>query len=99
MAGHSVGGFVTAQLLAAHPELKAAVLLTPCDLGGAMGFADDTEPKRLLLDIFEGGPIWLNGTSPAALYGGFRQSGKLSHWGIAGTLWETSGLLLRCGAG
>lgn len=33
-----------------------------------MGFADDTEPKRLLLDIFEGGPIWLNGTFPAALY-------------------------------
>lgn len=68
VAGHSVGGFVTAQLLAAHPELKAAVLLAPCDLGGVMGFADDTEPKRLLMDIFEGGPIWLNGTSPAALY-------------------------------
>ena len=68
VAGHSVGGFVTAQLLAAHPELKAAVLLAPCDLGGVMGFADDTEPKRLLLDIFEGGPIWLSGTSPAALY-------------------------------
>lgn len=30
VAGHSVGGFVTAQLLAAHPELKAAVLLAPC---------------------------------------------------------------------
>ena len=59
---------MTAQLLAAHPELKAAVLLAPCDLGGVMGFADDTEPKRLLLDIFEGGPIWLSGTSPAALY-------------------------------
>lgn len=57
VAGHSVGGFVTAQLLAAHPELKAAVLLAPCDLGGVMGFADDTEPKRLLMDIFEGGPI------------------------------------------
>lgn len=66
--GHSVGGFVTAHLFAAHPELKAAVLLAPCDLGGVVALAENTEAKRLLMDIFEMGPSWLNGTSPAALY-------------------------------
>lgn len=68
VAGHSVGGFVTAHLLARHPELKAAVLLTPCDLGGVVTFPEETEAKRLLLEIFETGPLWLHGTSPQALY-------------------------------
>lgn len=68
VAGHSVGGFVTAHLLARHKELKGGVLLTPCDLGGVVAFSEDTEAKKLLMEIFEGGPLWLNGTSPAALF-------------------------------
>ena len=68
-------------------------------IGRRDGFADDTEPKRLLMDIFEGGPIWLNGTSPAALYEEVFANQASYRIGIAETLWETSGLLLRCGAG
>ena len=32
-AGHSLGGFVCAQLSARRPEIRAAVLLMPCDIG------------------------------------------------------------------
>ncbi len=68
VVGHSVGGFVAAHLLARHKELKGGVLLTPCDLGGVVSFPEDTEAKKLLMEIFEGGPLWLNGTSPQALF-------------------------------
>lgn len=68
VAGHSVGGFVTAHLLARHRELRAGVLLTPCDLGGVVSFPENTEAKKLLMEIFETGPLWLNGTSPQALF-------------------------------
>ena len=68
VAGHSVGGFVTAHLLARHPELKGGVLLTPCDLGGVVAFPEDTVAKQLLMEIFEGGPKWLRGTTPEALF-------------------------------
>ena len=68
VAGHSVGGFVTAHLLARHPKLRAAVLLAPCDLGGVIAFSEDSRAKRLLREIFATGPSWLRGTSPAALY-------------------------------
>lgn len=66
--GHSVGGFVTAQLLAKHPEIKAGVLLAPCDLGGVVTLPEDTEAKKLLHEIFTMGAPWLNGTSAEALY-------------------------------
>lgn len=68
VVGHSVGGFVTAHLLARHKEVKAGVLLTPCDLGGVVAFPAETEAKKLLMEIFEMGAPWLNGTSAAALY-------------------------------
>lgn len=68
VVGHSVGGFVASHLLARHKELKSGVLLTPCDLGGVVAFPDDTEVKKLLMEIFEGSPLWLNGTSSAALF-------------------------------
>lgn len=67
LVGHSVGGFVTAHLLARHQECKGGVLLTPCDLGGVVSFPKDTIAKKLLMEIFENGPHWLNGTSPQAL--------------------------------
>lgn len=68
VAGHSVGGFVTAHLLARHPEFQAGVLLAPCDLGGVISFPENTEAKKLLRDAFESGAPWLNGTSPQALF-------------------------------
>lgn len=68
MVGHSVGGFVTAHLLARHPNWKGGVLLTPCDLGGVVSFPEETEAKKLLMEIFTTGPLWLNGTSPEALF-------------------------------
>lgn len=68
VVGHSVGGFVTAHLFAKHPKLRAAVLLAPCDLGAVVAFPEETKAKRLLREIFETGPDWLNGTSSAALY-------------------------------
>ena len=67
MVGHSVGGFVTAHLLARHKNWKGGVLLTPCDLGGVVSFPAETEAKKLLMEIFTTGPLWLNGTSPEAL--------------------------------
>ena len=60
---------MAAHLLARHKELKGGVLLTPCDLGGVVSFPEGTEAKKLLMEIFESGPLWLNGTSPEALFG------------------------------
>ncbi|MGN1230837.1 MAG: alpha/beta hydrolase family protein [Anaerotignum sp.] len=68
VVGHSVGGFVAAHLFAGHKEFKAGVLLTPCDLGGVIALPEDVEAKRLLLEIFEIGAPWLNGTSPETLF-------------------------------
>lgn len=68
VVGHSVGGFVAAHLFARHKELRAGVLLTPCDLGGVISLPEEMEAKRLLMEIFEIGAPWLNGTSPEALF-------------------------------
>lgn len=66
--GHSVGGFVTAHLFAAHPVLRAAVILAPCDLGEAMAQPADAESKRLLRGILEDGAPWLWGATAAELW-------------------------------
>ena len=48
----------------AHNLEDADTLLEFIETNTTYGF----DRERLLLDIFEGGPIWLSGTSPAALY-------------------------------
>lgn len=68
VVGHSVGGFVTAHLLAKHPELQAGVLLAPCDLGGIISFSEGSEAKKLLLEIFRDDSAWLQGTSEKAMF-------------------------------
>lgn len=66
-AGQSVGGFVTAHLFAKRKELRAAVMLAPCDLGEAAAMGDATEAGRLLREILDDGAPWLRGTDAATL--------------------------------
>lgn len=67
-AGHSLGGFVCAQLAAKRPEISAAALLMPCDIGGIwLVRQQKPEAFNLLRDVLEDSAAWLNGTSRGAL--------------------------------
>lgn len=66
--GHSLGGFVCAQLAGRRPEICGAALLMPCDIGGAwIACAKDPEGFKTLYDIIGDSVKWLNGTSRDAL--------------------------------
>ena len=66
--GHSLGGFACGQLSAARPEIKRAVLLTPCDIG-RLPVIENEDPKayQIVCDVLDDSENWLNGTSGAAL--------------------------------
>lgn len=66
--GHSLGGFVCAQLSARRPEIRAAVLLMPCDIGRISTIAAEApEQFQTIRAVFEESAQWLNGTSGEAL--------------------------------
>lgn len=52
--GHSLGGFVCGQLSAHRPEIKGAVLLTPCDIGRLPLIAqEDAVSYQTIRDVLE----------------------------------------------
>jgi len=64
MAGHSIGGFVTAHMLARFEELRAGVLITPFDVGRAyLEGRKDPVFRRNLMDVMQYGDGWLKGFS------------------------------------
>lgn len=68
VVGHSLGGFVGGHLAARHPELRAAVLLMPCNIGRlARMEQEDSAAYQAMRDVLEESAPWLNGTSAQAL--------------------------------
>ncbi len=66
--GHSLGGCVCGQLSAVRPEIKRAVLLTPCDIGRMPVIAqEDPQAYKIVCEVLDESGSWLNGTSGEAL--------------------------------
>lgn len=66
--GHSLGGFVTANILARNPEIQAGILLSPADMGGVYSiFRENEQMKENWIRFLDDGAKWLNGTSGEAL--------------------------------
>ena len=69
VAGHSLGGFAAAHLLAQRPEIRAGALLMPCDIGRLPVIArEDPAAFRTIRQILEDSGPWLTGTSGEALW-------------------------------
>lgn len=69
VAGHSLGGFAAAHLLARRPEIRAGALLMPCDIGRLPVIArEDPAAFRTIRQILEDSGPWLTGTSGEALW-------------------------------
>lgn len=68
--GHSLGGFVCAHLAARRTEIKAAVLLSPCD-ACSLPVIEKEDPSngRIIREIMEESAPWLSGTSAEELIG------------------------------
>lgn len=66
--GHSLGGFVCGQLIARRKEIKAGVLLMPCDVG-RLPVIKRENPKLYdeLVVLLNESADWLHGTSGTAL--------------------------------
>ena len=67
-SGHSLGGYVCGRLAAKRSEIKAAVLLMPCDIGRTAQLKEE-EPAayQAMAELLEGASLWLSGTSGKAL--------------------------------
>ena len=66
--GHSLGGFVCAQLTAKRAELKGAALLMPCDIGRLPQIAqEDPAAYGIIRNVLDESAGWLTGTSGEAL--------------------------------
>ena len=66
--GHSLGGFVCAHLTACRTEIRAGVLLMPCDIGRLPQIAAENPPAAgTIRQVLEDRALWLNGTSGEAL--------------------------------
>ena len=66
--GHSMGGFVCGQLTAKREEIKAGVLLMPCDMGRLPTIAQEApDAYKTVCDVFADSAHWLQGTSGEAL--------------------------------
>lgn len=66
--GHSLGGFVCAQLTACRAEIRAGVLLMPCDIGRFPQIAaSDASAAETIRQVLEDSASWLNGASGEAL--------------------------------
>ena len=68
-AGHSLGGFVCAQLTARRPEIRAGVLLMPCDIGRLPQIiAKNASAGEELREVLNDSAQWLTGTNGSVLY-------------------------------
>ena len=68
-AGHSLGGFVCGQLTARRSEIRAAVLLMPCNAGRVRSIAaENPANERLLCEVFDDSVNWLAGLTKGCLY-------------------------------
>lgn len=66
--GHSLGGFVCGQLTARRSEIKAGVLLMPCDIGRTAQLEhENKDAYRVIGEVLEESAQWLRGTSGEAL--------------------------------
>ena len=63
--GHSMGGFITAHLLARHPELRAGVLICPWDVARSYALPEAHEKLKYVLDCGYG---WLRGVSETTFH-------------------------------
>lgn len=67
--GHSLGGFVCGQLTAKRPEIRAGVLLMPCDIGRLPQIAQENPSVcQTMKEVLEEGAQWLTGTTGEALW-------------------------------
>ncbi len=63
--GHSMGGFVCAQLAAGHPDTKAIVMMFPCDIGRLPVWEKEAfMTSEVVKDFFYSHTGRLKGTSP-----------------------------------
>lgn len=66
--GHSLGGFVCAQLTARRTEIRAGVLLMPCDIGRFPQISvSNASAAETISQVLEDSALWLNGTNGKAL--------------------------------
>ncbi len=66
--GHSLGGFVGANLLAKRGEFQAGVLMSPADLGSMYQMLEKMPEKaEAVLAVLEGSTVWLNDVTPLQL--------------------------------
>lgn len=66
--GHSLGGFVSANLYARRKEFRACILLSPADLCHSYSFVmAHPEKTEFYLANLDGSAAWLNGTSGVLL--------------------------------
>ena len=62
--GHSLGGCVCGQLSASRPEIRKAVLITPCDIGRLPVIREQApDYYRAVCEVLEESADWLSGTS------------------------------------
>lgn len=63
--GHSMGGFVTAHLLAQRRELRGGVLITPWDVARTYALSEtDDRCRQNLAEVLVAGYGWLRGVTP-----------------------------------
>lgn len=75
--GHSLGGFVCGQLTATRPEIRAGVLLTPCDIGRIRQIRkEDPATADILEYVLQESAPWLRGTSKEALLAELEEKGE-----------------------
>ena len=66
--GHSMGGFVCGQLTARRPEIRAGVLLMPCDIGRLSRIAEESaRAYQTIREVLADSASWLTGATGEAL--------------------------------
>lgn len=67
--GHSLGGFACGQLLGHRKEIRAGVLLMPCDIGRLPDLKNEAaKVYKEFEELLEESSEWLHGTSGEALF-------------------------------
>ncbi|MGI6181138.1 MAG: alpha/beta hydrolase family protein [Agathobaculum sp.] len=95
--GHSLGGFVCAQLAAHRPEIRAAALLMPCDIGRIwQNEREYPSAAQIQKEVLVSSQPWLSGTSPDRLLDELRRHSEDYRFeNIAGLLAAKPLLLIK----